>query len=227
MNAKRLFEISTLYLVGGFKANGYNTVVPEEQQRIEEEYGSLLKNKVVLWGDNYLGVALMFNYMCTEIVEYNNRCSVYKLDKFDRDDSKSFRPNLVTCAKETDYLLKLEQLCYYHGSRSAIFGLNQYSTIVVKRNYISGFEHFPEYSNCYIYSPFSKKGQVDDLLNSTINMKDDEIRNYVRSILTEFITPYMMHVVKRDNINNNVTEDQIKEGYISLISDFITLKRNY
>ena len=58
-------------------------------------------------------------------------------------------------------------------------------------------------------------------------MKDDEIRNYIRSKLGEYITPYMMHVVKRDNINNNVTEDQIKEGYISLISDFITLKRNY
>ena len=227
INAKKFFENSSLYLVGGFKTNGYNTIIPEEQKRIEDDFGNLLKNKVVLWGDDYLGVALMFNYMCTEIIEYNNRCSIYKLDKFDSDgDSKSYIPNIVTCSKETDYLLKLEQLDYFHGSRSAIFGLKQYSTIVVKRNYISGFEHFPNYSNCYIYSPFSQKGQVDDLLNSTINMKDDEIRNYIRSKLSEYITPYMMLVVKRDNINNDVTEDQIKEGYISLISDFITLKRH-
>ena len=227
INAKKLFESSSLYLVGGFKTNGYNTIIPEEQKRIEDDFGNLLKNKMVLWGDDYLGVALMFNYMCTEIIEYNNRCSIYKLDKFDSDDSKSYIPNIVTCTRETEYLRKLEQLDSFHGSRSAIFGLTQYSTIVVKRNYISGFEHFPKYSNCYIYSPFSKRGQVDELLNSTKNMEDDEIRNYIRNKLTEFVTPYMLFVVKRDNINNNVTEDQIKEGYISLISDFITLKRNY
>ena len=35
----------------------------------------------------------------------------------------------------------------YFDVPKVFFGLTQYSTIVVKRNYISGFEHFPKYSN--------------------------------------------------------------------------------
>ena len=95
---------------------------------------------------------------------------------------------------------------------------------MVKPNRISGFESFPDYCTCCIYSPFSEKNQVEELLLNVEGKDDSYIREYVSNNIKTYISPYLFEIVKKYNIVDDVTDEQIKEGYISLICDFIRIK---
>ena len=110
---------------------------------------------------------------------------------------------------------------YFTCSRSCIYGLNKYARVVVKQNYISGFEKFPEYSSCIIYSPFSSKKQVEELLSYSKDKTEAEIKSYINDKLKEYITPYMMEVIKKDNVNSDITEKDINDEYTNMIFDFV------
>ena len=96
----------------------------------------------------------------------------------------------------------------------------------VKKCWISGFENFPHYSSCCIYSPFTNKREIEDLLNNVKGMSESDTKNYLRQNISIYITPYMMGIIKEYNINTNISDDKIKEDYVNLIYDFIQLKQS-
>ena len=180
-----------------------------------------MSNKVLIWGGDYLHSMLMFNYICTEIVLFEEDCRIFKLEKKIFDIGK---PILVEY-DDNKYLLALENDHFLDSSRGSIYGLKSYSRIAVKKNYISGFERFPDYSTCCIYSPFSEKGQVEELMNITKDLDNSTVSDIIRKKLSEYITPYLMQVIKTNNINETITEEEIREEYVSMISDFVRTKR--
>lgn len=96
---------------------------------------------------------------------------------------------------------------------------------MVHLNYISGFERFPAYSTCCIYSPFSKEGQVNKLIEELKGKDDSDIKEHIRKNINQYITPYMIEIIKKYNINESVTEEQIVNEYILLIHDFLNVKK--
>ncbi len=95
----------------------------------------------------------------------------------------------------------------------------------MRLSYVSGFERFPDYSTCCIFSPFNSKNKAKDLFEAVKDMPDVEIKEYIKNNLHSYITTSMMEVLKYANINENITDEQIYEGYISLIYDFIKMKQ--
>ena len=62
-----------------------------------------------------------------------------------------------------------------------------------------------------------------DITKELDNTKTSDI---IRNKLTEYITPSLMQVIKCNNINENISEEDIKNDYVAMISDFIKLKRD-
>ena len=90
-------------------------------------------------------------------------------------------------------------------------------------NWISGFENFPPYSSCCIYSPFTSKKEIDCLKKDTADMLEQDSKQYISKKISSYISPYMMNIIQRYNINPDVTYEQIQDDYLSLIYDFIKL----
>lgn len=220
ISIKQLLESKSLYLISNFKTIG-NNIAPDIRKEIETKYDKL-SDKIVLWGDSYLYDSLIFNYKCTNIFKYESDYQIYKIEKI--QESQSI-PTPVSCNDIDSYLSgELERFCSFGCSRKTIYGLSQYTQIIVHKKWISGFEVFPKYSTCCIYSPFSKIGQEKDLLEKVNGMNDLEIKNYINEHLSEYVSEYLIKLTMDFNINNFVTEEQIKTGYSSLIYDFIMAK---
>lgn len=222
IKANHLFDNKVLYLVKGFKTNGNNIILQEEKEKIENQYKKIFSTNLVVWGEGYLHIPLMFNYICKEIIKYENGCIIYKLEK---KVSNSTSPTFTECSDIPAYLHVLEKVSHHDCSRISIYGLKKYSNLVVKKKYVTGFESFPDYSSCCIYSPFSRKEQIDDLISLTFDKDEVQIRDIIKDKLSSYISPYMMKIIKTDNINADITEDDIRKGYISIISDFVKAKR--
>ena len=60
---------------------------------------------------------------------------------------------------------------------------------------------------------------------STKGKDDSQIQMVIKERLSEYISPYMMKTIKSNNINKEVTEDDIRKGYVSMIFDFVKAKR--
>lgn len=221
ITADKLFGATTLILINGFKANGTGNIIQTEIGRIEEQYKKELSGSIVIWGDEYLHNSLMFNYICSGIIIYDSDCKIYKLEKV-LSNNGQYKP-----IKSVDgYLNILDNMGLHKCSRKAIYGLEKYSNISVRKCWISGFENFPHYSSCCIYSPFTSKREIEDLLNNVKGMSESDTKNYLRQNISIYITPYMMGIIKEYNINTNISDDKIKEDYVNLIYDFIQLKQS-
>lgn len=221
ITADKLFGATTLILINGFKTNGTGNIIQTEIERIEEQYKKELSGSIVIWGDEYLHNSLMFNYICSGIIIYNSDCKIYKLEKV-LSNNGQYKP-----IKSVDgYLNILDNMGLHKCSRKAIYGLEKYSNISVRKCWISGFENFPHYSSCCIYSPFTSKREIEDLLDNVKGMSESDTKNYLRQNISIYITPYMMGIIKEYNINTNISDDKIKEDYVNLIYDFIQLKQS-
>jgi len=66
---------------------------------------------------------------------------------------------------------------------------------------------------------------VDNLLEELRDKEDSEIKEYLRKNFSQYITPYMIEVIKKYNIHENITEDQIIDEYILLMYDFVNVKK--
>lgn len=219
ITADQIFTADSLVLVTNFIANGANVIQEDERQKIENKYDSEFKDKLVIWGGNYLHNALMFNFKCVEILEYGKKYSIYKLEKRLKDDE-------ITAVKFcSNYLLSLNPTGIHSCSRRAIYGLEGYDDLIVRPNYISGFESFPDYRTGCIYSPFSEKKQIDKLMADIDGKDNNGIKEYLHKHIKDYISPYMMKIIKKYNINDRITEEQIIEGYVSLISKYIKVKK--
>lgn len=217
ITADQILTKEILILVAGFDTDGRAVIKQNERENIESKYSNELNDELVLWGDHYLHDALIFNFKCIEVIKYEKGCHIYKLKK--RGNIKE----MTTVKSPKEYLLSLDGMGPHKCSRKAIYGLEEYTSLAVKLNYISGFEDFPDYSTCCIYSPFSEKRQVEKLVNEVGDK--DAIQGYIRKNIADYIPSYMMEIIKKYNINNDVSEEQIIEGYISLINDFIEVKK--
>ena len=150
--------------------------------------------------------------------DLNKDCKIYKLEKID--------PNGCECKiikSVEEYLKVLDNVGMHTCSRNTLCGLDKYPNISVKKCWISGFENFPSYSSCCIYSPFTSKEEIVRLLEDVENLNDSDIKEYIRTNLSRYITQYMMKVIKDYNINATVTDNSIKDDYVNLIFDFIKL----
>lgn len=155
-------------------------------------------------------------------MKWDKDCSIIELQK--NVHANNGEPCLVEC-EIPNYVLNIEESGFHRCSRGTIYGLKKYSQIVVHRNYVSGFEHFPAYSNCVIYSPFSDTTQVSELIDTIKNYDDNETYNYIRKKLSEYITPSLMRVLIHNNINSSVTEEQIIDGYVVFVVRFFDCKK--
>ena len=218
ITADKLFNTSELYLIKGFRTNGNNIIAKEDKDKIEKNHEYLLQDKLIVWGENYLHSALKFNFICTEVVTYESKCHIYKLNRINNIKIKAIK-------SPKEYLLSLDKISFHECSRNTIYGLDEYSNIVVHLNYISGFERFPAYSTCCIYSPFSKEGQVNKLIEELKGKDDSDIKEHIRKNINQYITPYMIEIIKKYNIDESVTEEQIVNEYILLIHDFLNVKK--
>ena len=219
ITADRFFEAKTLLLVSGLSSNGANNIVQTEIDCIREKYNDKLAGNIVVWNDSYLHNALMFNFICTEVVVFDKKCKIYKLEKISSNECKPIK-------SIKGYLVDLDNITFHRCSRKTIYGLKEYPNIVIKNPCLNGFEYYPEYSSCCIYSPFTNKDKASELMNITKDMPEQNIKDYVQENLLDYITPYMIGIIRTYNINANVTDDDIKNDYIKLICDFIKLKRN-
>ena len=62
---------------------------------------------------------------------------------------------------------------------------------------------------------------INVLIKKGYNITEQNIKDYVQENLLYYITPYMIEIIQKYNINVNVTDDEIKSDYIRLICDFI------
>ena len=90
IKADKLFNDQPLYLIRGYKTNGQNMILPDIQSELEEKYKKEFSDKILIWGGNYLHSMLLFNYVCTEIVIYEDDCKIYKLEKADSETKETF-----------------------------------------------------------------------------------------------------------------------------------------
>lgn len=220
ITADKLFNAQTLFLVKGLRETRDIDVLQKERDDIMSSHSELLKDKIVIWGDNYLRNALMYNYICVDIVVYESNCRIYKLER----RCEAVNPYQLVNNVEK-YLFSLENINFHTCSRSSIYGLVKYQQIVVKNFRISGFEEFPDYSSCSIFSPFNDREQIKKMLKDVEGKQYLEVKNYVLENISEYITPYMLNIIKRYNIKSDITEEEIKEGYSSLICDYVMLKQ--
>lgn len=219
ISADKLFGATDIILVKDFKKNTLDTILEEELERIENQYQDILANNIVFWGDDYLYYAYLYNYDCSEIVIYNKDCKIYKLTRKFKDTIQ----NAKLIPFSNDYLSALNNVGFHTCSRATIYGLNKYPNIVVKNYWISGFENFPPYSSCCIYSPFTSKKEIDCLKKDTADMLEQDSKQYISKKISSYISPYMMNIIQQHNINPDVTYEQIQDDYLSLIYDFIKL----
>lgn len=223
IKASCFFESKELYLVHANKHLGDGFLEAEDQEKTQSNYQDLLSNKYIVWGGDYLHGFLMYNYICTDVLAYNKDCNILKLERIETKP-KEIIP--INCTAGDTYLKALDE-SYSHGcSRRLIYGIKKYSRIVVKNIFVTGFEFFPNYSVCSIYNPFSRKAQTEELLKSTEGINEIDLFEYVENIITNYLTPSFLKIVKDNNINKTITDDEIKKEYSQLITDYIKYKRN-
>ena len=220
ITAKKLFEATTLILIEKFKTYEVGNFTQSEITSIEVEYKEILSDNIVIWRNDYLQNALLFNYICSEVIVYNNDYKIYKLEKIASNNSV-YKP----IKSVNEYLNVLNNISPHKCSRTAIYGLEKYLNILVKKSMISGFEYFPDYSSCCIYSPFTDKTEIYKLLNHLKNDSESDVKKYLHENISLYVPPHMIDIIKKYNINTDVSDDAIKEDYIELMYDFIKLKQ--
>ena len=54
---------------------------------------------------------------------------------------------------------------------------------------------------------------------------EEDAKKDIRQNINTYLTPFMMQIIKEYNINEKVTDEQIVDGYVSLIYDFVSHKK--
>ena len=203
----------------GYLSESYKT-----QQNIENKYKHILSDNVVLWDGGALNYALYDNFTCTDILVYETDCEIYKLTK---NEYVSNPDKPIACTASSSYLKELAEMSMIiEDDRLMIYGIEQYSHVVIKQKRITGSENFPDYSKHCILSPFRDKNQLVEFLKTTYEMDETDISNYIQKELSVYITPNMIQVIKDLNINKDVNEQDIREDYVKMMYDFAMLRIN-
>lgn len=219
IKVKELFNSKTLLWV---HRNKINTIEDNDSQKIESitsNYAKILSNNIIIWDDNYLYAALLRYFHCTDILVYDDDCYILKLEKIDSEQNS---PKPIKSCKE--YLYTLDDVGFPGNVRQAIYGLAQYPYLSVKKGVLPCFNSVT-FSSCCIYSPFRNKEEINDLIEEVKHFDSDrDIEEFISSHIYKYITPNLINVIKQHSINPNVTEENIKKDYISLIYDYVKLK---
>lgn len=223
ITADRLLTADSLLWVSGFKTKGENIIQEQTKNEIMEKCSEKLDDHVVLWEDSYFYESLMPTYICSEVIKYDKECQIYKLEKRKNTEKTSNAKTSIDAVDE--YVLALEANQSFGCSRSTIYGWQKYPNIIVKRNFISGFEQFPRYSQTCIYSPFSNRKESKDLVDKLKGKSEEDAKKDIRQNINTYLTPFMMQIIKEYNINEKVTDEQIVDDYVSLIYDFVSQKK--
>lgn len=218
INANLLFEKKSLYLIKGYNKDNKDVIPKREQDRIENKYAEILSDKIIIWDSSFFKFVLSQQYICTDIIKYDDDCQIYKLEVIS-DKSNVITP--IDCKAGKKYLKSLLRNTFHKCTKNAIYGIKDYSNIVVKCDNLSGFENFPDYCVCCIYSPFQDNSQIQDLLNKTRALNQEQLYQLIRSTLEKYVSQQMVELIKEINIDKNVSSEDIKSDYIRLIVDFV------
>lgn len=220
ITAKQFFEAQEIIMISGL--NNYRPAceIKEQKISIQKQHKALLNGSIVIWSDTYLYNALTFNYVCSDVLVYTKGYRIFKLKKIN-DKSEKYKPIKIL----PEYLHELDKFDLHKCARKLIYGSNKYPNICIKKSWISGFEHFPSYCDSCIVSPFTDKEEIDGLLTvCNKGQSDAELREFISIKISELLKPALVKIVKRCNVNHDVSDEQIRQDYISLIFDYIKLR---
>lgn len=214
-----------LYIIQGYHRHLLDIPIDsKDRRRIEQQYKNILTDKIVLWGGRYFTNALLTNYKCTDIIVFDHGCEIYKLELIDSSKSDKYE-KAIACSAKSSYLRVLAKAHLLYGpTRLAIYGVEQYSNIIIKQKYFTGYEEFPAFSDNCILSPFKDKQQLIEFTKSITGMVDERIMSAIRKNISDYITPNMIKVVTDLNINPDIKEEDIIDTYVQLMYDFAMLK---
>lgn len=185
----------------------------------EKEYEGL-KDKIFVFSSDLIYYILSNRFVISSIMRHEN-VSVYSMYLLEEPIENA---NIVKCL-DPKYLLKLEKRNFDCHSRNVIYGIDKYKKIIIWNRSVSELDTlFLNYSVCRIISPFSKCSDAEKLVNDTRGKKTDEVLNIVKSYIYNNLSSYLIDVVKKFNINEGVTEQDIKDTYIKLIQDYLNIK---
>ena len=223
ITADWLLKADSLLWVTGVKTDEANIIQEQTKNEIMEKCSEKLDGHIVLWGDSYLYESLVSTYICSSVIKYDKECQIYKLEKRKNPEKTSIEKTSIDAIDE--YVLALEANQSFGCSRSTIYGWQKYPNIIVKRNFISGFEQYPRYSQTCIYSPFSNRKESKDLVDKLKGKSEEDAKKDMRQNINTYLTPVRMQIIKEYNINEKVTDEQIVDDYVSLIYDFVSQKK--
>lgn len=185
----------------------------------EKEYEGL-KDKIFVFSSDLIYYILSNRFVISSIMRHEN-VSVYSMYLLEEPIENA---NIVKCL-DPKYLLKLEKRNFDCHSRNVIYGIDKYKKIIIWNRSVSELDTlFLNYSVCRIISPFSKCSDAEKLVNDTRGKKTDEVLNIVKSYIYNNLSSYLIDVVKKFNINEGVTEQDIKDTYQTLIVDYLRIK---
>ena len=185
----------------------------------EKEYEGL-KDKIFVFSSDLIYCILSNRFVISSIMRHEN-VSVYSMYLLEEPIENA---NIVKCL-DPKYLLKLEKRNFDCHSRNVIYGIDKYKKIIIWNRSVSELDTlFLNYSVCRIISPFSKCSDAENLVNDTRGKKTDEVLNIVKSYIYNNLSSYLIDVVKKFNINEGVTEQDIKDTYQTLIVDYLRIK---
>jgi len=224
--ANKFLQSKEFFIMKSFNPDispDYNKPISiNDQQKIIDSFREIINHKdiPIIWNNNYFYSALQCYYKCTEIIRKDNN----QLLKIVKISDKI--PVLVECKPNSlnKLIQQLNNSCTI-GSRIFIYGLKKYEKIVTRNCYIGGFENFPEYSNCCIFSPFRNNKDILELRNVVKTCSNYErIRDLVKSKIKIYITPSFLKIIRKYNIaedKSSITDDCIYDTYTELIADFL------
>lgn len=203
------------------KRDGSNNKI---RKKITSKIKKCYDNIIILWNPCNLTSYLKFNYYCSEIITYDQSYVIEKLSII--KDGEKFR--YVKFNKIKYYLSQNTQPSFLFGTSVSIYPLEKYKSIVVRNVSVCGFEHFPAYTNCSIFSPFSINNKFIDLFDKVKDNNKDEIKKRIWENINSLVSKTLVETIITYSIQQNKpTEGGIYHTYADLIYDMVMAQKSY
>lgn len=179
---------------------------------IYEKYHEILANEIILWNygfeSNYFDDFVSSAYVCSEIIKSSSSLKIYKLKIFDLQEIEYVK---IKCLDEY-----LDSIIHFSNYMTMIYGLDKYKDIVIYcPNNFSDYMK-PKFCQSCILIKFPDENEISKYFKG----KDEtQCKNILKENIYNFITNNLIKYVRLHNLNKDVTDEQIKNGYVDLLYD--------
>lgn len=215
---KDFFNAKTLIVVSDNDSHVFYRDKQKEIDELHKKISYAYSSNIVVWDERYLQYALWDNYLCVNIKNDAKNVKIYELHQIENRDSST--ANLVEYENIKHFYQSINQAPAFECSRHIVYGVEKYKTLVVHTKRLSGFETIPAYTNCCIYSPFKDEKQIKTL-REQYNIDGASFKDYLNQHIDEYVTPILMEFIQKNNINEHVDAEAIRNTYIQLIVDIV------